>query len=434
MGTLTLITLLAVEVFFLAWAVKSKCNHAQGKSVARIAQLALLSVLLLTGVLDWGFRYFMILAVLAIQAMIGAVVLARKTEKPYKLGKRISGFIRNGFLYTSALALAILCPQYTLPATTGSYEIETAKYTWVDQNRVETFSNTGENRALTVDFWYPKDMDGKAPLVVFSHGAFGFSGSNQSTFAELASNGYVVASIGHTYHAFITTDTSGKLTTVNIDFLNSVNAINASDDPEQEYYVPQTWMNLRVADEHFVLDTITKTVNQNSNDSLFSMIDLENIGVIGHSLGGASFAQLGRERQDIDAVINLDGSMLGEEIGFENGKVVLNDTPYPIPLFNIYAEDHYQMAMELVGDDYENFYASRNAVTSYEVVFKDAGHLNFTDLPLFSPMLSKMLGVGTVNSRYCIEKTNSLVLEFFNCHLKGGETPKFEKEYYESQH
>jgi hypothetical protein len=87
------------------------------------------------------------------------------------------------------------------------------------------------------------------------------------------------------------------------------------------------------------------------------------------------------------------------------------------------------MAMELAGEGYDNFYASRNAVCAYEVMFKDAGHLNFTDLPLFSPTLAKILGVGTVNARECIEKTNNIVLEFFNCYLKGGEIPNFDKVY-----
>jgi len=430
MGTITLIILLAVEAFFFLWTINSKSNHAQEKSIVRIAQLTLLGVLLLTGVFDWSFRYFMLLVVLVIQTVISVIVLVRKTEKPYKLGKSIRGLAGNALLYAFALILAILCPQYTQPVATGSYEIETAKYTWVDESSIETLSNTGENRALTVEFWYPKDTDGELPLVVFSHGAFGFSGSNYSTFAELASNGYVVASIGHTYHAFYTMDTSGNLTIVNMDFLNSVYAVNDSDDPEQEYYGTRDWMNLRVADEHFVLDTITANVNAaDMSDTLFSIIDLDHIGVIGHSLGGASFAQLGRERNDIDAVINLDGSMLGEEIGFENGKVVLNDKPYPVPLLNVYAEDHYQNAMELVGDEYSNFRTTRNAVCAYEVIFRDAGHLNFTDLPLFSPTLAKMLGIGSIDTRYCIEKNNSLVLEFFDCYLKGGEIPQFEREY-----
>lgn len=429
MGLITLIVLLAVEVFFMVWTIKSKSSRMQEKSVVRITEFAILGILLLTGIFEWGFRYYMIFAVLALQAVISVVVLVRKTERPYKLGKSIFVLIRNGLLYATALFLAIIFPQYTQPAITGSYEVETAKYTWVDDSRIETFEDTGENRALTVEFWYPKNMEGKAPLVVFSHGAFGFSGGNYSTFAELASNGYVVASIGHTYHAFYTLDTSGKMTIVNTDFLNSVNALNANDDDEQDYYTTRDWMDLRVADENFVLNTIAANVNADSKDTLFSIIDMENIGVIGHSLGGASSAQIGRERNDIDAVIVLDGTMLGEEIGFENGSTILDDMPYPVPLLNIYAEDHYQNAVELVGDDYENFYVSRNAVCAYEVVIKDAGHLNFTDLPLFSPTLAKMLGTGTVDSRYCIEKTNSLVLTFFDSYLKGGEIPEFEKEY-----
>ncbi len=397
--------------------------------IALIVSLAMLCTFLITGVLEWGFRYYLILAVLAVQTVVGVIMLARKTEKQYKLSKSILCLVGNVFIYALALLPAIVFPQYTPPAVTGSYEVGTAKYTWVDESRIESFSNTGENRALTVEFWYPKNIEGKVPLIVFSHGAFGFSGSNLSIFVELASNGYVVAGIGHTYHAFYTKDTSGKLTIVNTDFLNSIYAVNALNDPEQQYYRTRDWMNLRVADEHFVLDAIANNVNADVKDALFSMIDLEHIGVFGHSLGGASFAQLGRERNDIDAVINLDGTMLGEEIGFESGKVILNDTPYPIPILNIYTENHYQTAMELAGDEYENFNAVRNAVCAYEVVFKDAGHLNFTDLPLFSPLLAKMLGIGTINARYCIEKNNSLVLEFFDCYLKNGETPTFEKEY-----
>jgi hypothetical protein len=150
---------------------------------------------------------------------------------------------------------------------------------------------------------------------------------------------------------------------------------------------------------------------------------------MGHSLGGASSAQIGRERNDIDAVIVLDGTMLGEEIAFENNEVVLNNTPYPIPLLNVYAEDHYTNSKELVGDTYNNFYATKNAVCAYETVFKDAGHLNFTDLPLFSPTLAKMLGVGTIDERYCIETMNEIVLEFFDSYLKDAGAPKIEKEY-----
>lgn len=432
MGIITLVLLLALETFFLIWSIITRNSHREEKGIISIAVLAILGLLLATGVFEWSFRYGALLFVLAIQALAGTVILVRKKEKEYRVGKNILRFVRNCFIFTFALSLVILFPQYEQPETTGSHKVATAKYTWTDNGRVEEFSKSGENRVLTVEFWYPENVDKTYPLVVFSHGAFGFAGSNYSTFAELASNGYVVASIGHTYHAFYTMDTNGKLTTVDTGFINKAIEISSVHDAKHEeeiYNITKEWMKLRTADENFVIDTILGQCKNNTDDSLFSIINTEKIGLMGHSLGGASSAQIGRERDDIDAVIVLDGTMLGEEVGFENNAVVLNDTPYPIPLLNVYAEDHYTSSRELVGDAYNNFYATKNAVCAYETVFKNTGHLNFTDLPLFSPTLAKMLGVGAIDERYCIEVMNKVVLEFFNSYLKDAGVPKIEKEY-----
>lgn len=432
MGIITLILLLALEIFFLIWSIKTRNNHREEKGITSIGLLVIFGLLLITGVYEWSFRYVMLLLVLIIQALTGTVILVRKREKEYRLRKNILRFVRNCFIFTFALFLAILFPQYEQPKTTGSYEVATAKYTWTDKSRIEEFSSSGENRALTVEFWYPKNADNKYPLVIFSHGAFGFSGSNYSTFAELASNGYVVASVGHTHHAFYTLDTSGKLTIVDTGFINKASEINAISDTEHEediYNTTREWMKLRTTDENFVINKILEKCIDNNGETLFSIINTEKIGLMGHSLGGASSAQIGRERDDIDAVIVLDGTMLGEEVAFENKAVVLNDTPYPIPILNIYAEDHYTNSNEIVGDSYNNFYASKNAVCAYETVFKNAGHLNFTDLPLFSPRLAKILGIGTIDERYCIETMNTVVLEFFNSYLKDEGVPNIEKEY-----
>ena len=428
MGFIALLVLVAVELFFMTWSIVSKKIHAQEKSIVRISEFLLLAVLLATGVFQFGFRFMAIAGVLLIQAILAIAALKRKTEKPYKLSSVIVLFFLVCLLYTGALMLAIICPQYTTPAISGEYDVASAKYTWTDESRVERFSDTGENRSLTVEFWYPENAGEACPLVVFSHGAFGFSGSNYSTFAELASNGYVVASIGHSYQAFYTLDTAGKFTLVNTDFLNTAMAVQ-NNEIEDAYPITQAWMELRTADENFVLDTIIRQTKENTADALFSLIDTEKIGLFGHSMGGASSAQIGRDRDDIDAVIVLDGTMLGEVLDHVDGVDVLNTTAYPVPLLNIYAEDHYANAMATDGEAYANFYASKNALNANELVIKRAGHLNFTDLPLFSPVLARALGVGTVDARYCIETTNQLVLEYFNCYLKGKAVPQFEKEY-----
>lgn len=432
MGILTLVLLLTLEIVFLVWSIMTRNNHREEKGLVSLTLLVLFGLLLITGVYEWGFRYTAFAIVLCIKAALGVLVLVRKREKEYKLGKNISSFIVNCLIFTFALSLAVVFPQYKQPEITGNFKIETAKYTWVDDARVDEFSQTGENRALTVEFWYPDNADNTYPLVIFSHGAFGFSGSNHSTFANLASNGYVVASIGHTHQAFYTMDTSGKLTIADTDFINKASEINATYDTkhkEEIFNITSAWMKLRTDDENFVIDTILSECKKAETDTLFTIINIEKIGLMGHSLGGATSAQVGRERHDIDAVIVLDGTMLGEEVAFENDTVILNNTPYPIPLLNVYAEDHYRNSMETDKDAYNNFYVTKNALYAYETVFRDAGHLNFTDLPLFSPILAGMLGVGTIDEKYCIETMNKIVLEFFNGYLKNEGEPLIEKEY-----
>lgn len=432
MGILILLVLLALETGFLAWSTTSKEAHSKEKSVVRIILAGLFGLLLFTGVLEWSFRYGPLALLLILQALAGANVLLRKKQDLLIPKKSTLGYVVRVLLIVLALLPAVLFPQYEQPKTTGDYSVQTAKYTWTDPDRKDAFSETGEVRSLTVEFWFPQDGAATYPLVVFSHGAFGFSGSNYSTFAELASNGYVVASIGHTHHAFYTMSTDGKLTIADSDFIAKAGEINEAVGPESKevvYNTTREWMTLRTDDIAFTIDTILTAAGSDGAELPLSLIDREKIGLMGHSLGGAASAQTGRERNDIDAVIVLDGTMLGEEVSLENNAVILNEIPYPVPLLNVYAEDHYTAAIEADGDAYDNFYASRNALCSYETVFLGAGHLNFTDLPLFSPALARMLGVGTIDERYCIETTNQVVLEFFDRFLKDSTAFAIKSEY-----
>lgn len=431
MGIITLTILILLETVFLVWSISTKNCHKEEKSIVRIGCLIVFILLIISGIYEWSFRYTALLLVLIIQAILSAIYLIKRKECSFRFKRSILNFFGNCTLFTFALFLAIIFPQYEQPIVSGKYDIESAKYTWEDTSRLDPYSNTNSNRVLTVEFWYPSNTNESYPLIIFSHGAFGFSGSNYSTFADLASNGYVVASIGHTYQAFYTMDTNKNLSLVNQDFLNrAVEITNDIDLSHKEdiFNTTKEWVKLRTLDENFVIDKIIAE-SKNKSDPLFSKIDSSKIGLMGHSLGGASSAQVGRERSDIDSVIVLDGTMLGEELGFENNSIVLNENPYPVPLFNIYAEDHYKNAKNTEGDAYVNFYASKNAINAIETVFINSGHLNFTDLPLFSPTLSKMLGIGSIDARYCIETMNELVLNYFNYTLKNYGELKIEKEY-----
>jgi hypothetical protein len=100
-----------------------------------------------------------------------------------------------------------------------------------------------------------------------------------------------------------------------------------------------------------------------------------------------------------------------------------------VPLLNIYAEDHYENAVKYDGESYNNFHATHNAADAYETVVAAAGHLNFTDLPLFSPTLARVLGTGTVDELRCINIMNEVVLEFFDSYLKNDGVPDIQARY-----
>lgn len=371
----------------------------------------------------------------------GAALIVRGVRAKKKHGKWRTAVFGGGFLLAAAVFAVllphILFPDYESPVVTGEYAVATAEYTWVDESRVETYSDTGENRRLTVKIWYPVNAAARdipehsCPLIVFSHGAFSVIDSNNSTCTELASHGYVVASIGHTYHAMFVTDTDGNTTYVSMEFLKQVYETNETNDPETEreiYENSREWMQVRTADENFVLDRILaraktalseeEAATEEENMEPFGLIDTEHIGLFGHSLGGAASVQLGRERDDIGAVIDLEGTMVGEYVDFADGTEVFNTEPYPVPLLDVNSAVVDAAARTISGSGYVNFYVGEHAVDYHYAVIADAGHLNFTDLPLISPILAKLLGVGEVDAKECIEEVNALVLDFFDAYLK----------------
>ena len=322
--------------------------------------------------------------------------------------------------------------------TTGEYEFAQVSAILVDESRVETFEQDGSKREVPIHFYFPKNIDefqeNSLPIVIFSHGAFGYYQSNSSTYMELASHGYVVASLDHPYHSFFTKDTTGKTITVDKEFFQTALSVGSSDVPESEIYdITSKWMDLRIADMNFVIDELQKAGNGDAStktwffddkdtDTIISILraaNFDKIGLMGHSLGGATAVTVGR-RPDISAVIDIDGTMLGEETGVEGGAVTINEEPYETPLFAIANEEHHRQEMEAVQNSYAyaNNIVMKNATCGYETYFKNAGHMNFTDLPLISPFLANILGTGSVDAGECIDTMNGLILRFYDCYLK----------------
>lgn len=424
MATLLLLMTLIFEVTFAAYCITTKENHPKVKNRIRIGMFIALVILTLSPVIVWSFRWVMLALLLFILALKGVISLTRNrtSHHIYKTSKIVWRSIFMIFALVFALAPAIVFPQHNSPKVTGDYEVATETYTYVDKDRIEEFSDQRDNRFVNVEFWYPENADGTYPLLVFSHGASGIKTSNTSTYTELASHGYVVASIDHPYHSFYTASEDGTKTFIDSDYQLEVSNSNKDGlyTKEETYGLIQKWMKLRTDDMNFVIDTILQKA-KSDNATVYQQIDTEKIGVFGHSMGGAASVWLGRDRDDIRAVVNLDAPFFSElAYQKELDDYVARSEAFTTPLLNIYSDD----VWEQLGSNsiyVANQINNEQFKDAYTVHFKGAKHLSLTDLPLFSPLLANVMqgGKADIDKYYSIETANELILEFFDYELKG---------------
>ncbi|NLN65073.1 MAG: hypothetical protein GX144_06650 [Clostridiaceae bacterium] len=149
-----------------------------------------------------------------------------------------------------SIALPLLFPVVQLPAPIGSYSVGSTHMSFMDLSREEIFTQTSDNRNVTVQIWYPaSNTEGKQvarwissreaiglfskyrnlpdlfghftlvkthstlnvdvceaeeqyPVILFSGGGAMFNGQNVIQMEELASRGYIVFAVGHPYEDF----------------------------------------------------------------------------------------------------------------------------------------------------------------------------------------------------------------------------------------
>ena len=442
MALLLLIIFIITEVVFGAMGLSRTVQKREWtgmRFVVNAIEAALYLIMLLLPGIDFSFRFKGLFLMLMIRLAIGLLIafLNRSNSGTKKKLPIILSSVLSVMILASALIPAFVFADYKGRPTTGEFATKEAEAILIDKTRIETFEQDGSFREVPVHFYYPEGIEQTTPhtlpLVIFSHGAFGYYESNTSTYMELASHGYVVVSLDHPYHAFFTKDSSGKTVTVNPNFISTALTVGNNDDAMSEedlFEITSKWMELREADMNFVIDTLKASeindawfLGKSSKDEITKILnatDTTKIGLMGHSLGGATAVSVGR-REDISAVIDLDGTMLGEQTGVENGNPVINEEPYPTPLLSVNKEEHYLDCLKAreMGYNYANNIILDNAVTGYTTYFKGTEHMNFTDLPLFSPFLANLLGNGTVDPADCIDRVNAIVVDFMDCYLKG---------------
>ncbi len=373
----------------------------------------------------------------------------------------LSFFISDVKLLASYLTLILLAVSTALPALlpvpkiaspSGAHEVGTAIYEFTDTARKELYSGKDEPRRFMAQVWYPAEVTSTAkhakwmsepkiyapaiagfldlpsffldhlalsispayldvplaktsepyPVILFSHGWRGFNAQNTGQAVELASHGYVVIAIQHTYGAVVTVFPDGTIAPNNPKALPE----NA-DDPNYEV-VARILVNQWAEDMAFMLDQF-QGFDKEADSLFFQKLDMERIGVYGHSTGGGAAIQFCGVDPRCKAVLGMDPFMrpVSAEV-IEKG--------ISQPSFFMFSQGWADLADSKNNKLFNQFYPTitNNAGV---IVINGTKHFDFSDLPLLSPIAPQLGLKGPLNGKRVTEIVDSYLLAFFEMTL-----------------
>jgi predicted dienelactone hydrolase len=351
-----------------------------------------------------------------------------------------------------------------LPAPTGSYEVGRVIYDWIDSGRLNPYAPVGGTKQeLAVWLWCPaavvtssqgaeylpdywrsalerhqgvllsrllsRDLsrvkshswsdtdvsrqESTYPVVILQAGGGALSSDYTSIAEDLASHGYVVVSIDAPYRTVVTAvpDRRVALRKTQSDFDSMPYA--AAEKAATEA------MGVWVEDLKFVLQRL-KELNLNDPSGRFEgRLDLQRIGIVGHSLGGATAAQFCHDDAQCKAGIDVDGIPFG---------TVVQESLHQ-PFFFILSDHRNDSGPEapVVEGKMEAIYSRLPADTRWQVMIDGANHFSFSDQmftksPVVVWALQSIGGTQSLNKRRGIEIADSCVRSFFDVYLKGAPT------------
>ncbi|HEY5729915.1 MAG TPA: hypothetical protein VIS72_07675 [Anaerolineales bacterium] len=266
-----------------------------------------------------------------------------------------------------------------------------------------------------------------APFPVITYSNSGTMSVHMTLFEELASHGYIVVCIGHPYWNTFVYGSSGEAipfdekdeqyldwwaeadSSIVIDTKAQVTVATTTADQERAFVKLNDLMPLAVADLRtwgddigFVLDQLD-AINQNDG-ALAGALDLQRVGVMGFSKGGAAAGQFCVTDIRCSAGINLTGFMYADIV----------DLDLQVPFLFMDEEEHW------CPDCYpNNLFFNRALSDAYQMKIRGARHASFGDLSLYGRLFHLVSDEPDIDPQHMILVQNAYSLAFFDKHLKG---------------
>jgi hypothetical protein len=267
------------------------------------------------------------------------------------------------------------------------------------------------------------------PVLIFSHGYGSHAAQNTALMEELASHGYAVFSIGHTYESLVEIFPDGRQIRYspkdNIDaslskLRKELEEIKAGDLAAtitvfKKFNTAEAFGSIFVwsADTRFVIDWLEKINTEDQGSPFYRRLDMNKLGVFGMSFGGSTACQLAFEDRRVKAAINMDGGLpLGDLI----------DHPMDIPFMFMNSEP--SMAPGGANQTLIEYMMGRSNASIYSITVRGSRHNNFMDLSVFPPVL-KYMGdiVGKIDGDKMLRIINAYIVAFFDKHVRGIDSP-----------
>ncbi len=254
--------------------------------------------------------------------------------------------------------------------------------------------------------------DKKFPLIVFNHGYFSYIEGNSFLLIELASQGYVVLTVGHPYEGTGTDYDDGTYTIADKSLANKMyhpywRGILAAYKLTKYKGTLQEQAELFEEFQNKYCKFIGNRVDEWITDTNFAVehakkefaqiLDLTNgIGIAGHSQGGAVAYKVCLTDPEYTCGINIDGGLFGDTQGLTMNK----------PFMQLSCHDN----ENIVTKGYIN-----HTKPAYKVLFRDMKHIGFADIKY---ALKPGMTAGKLDADLAHKYTCRSFLEFFDCYLR----------------
>lgn len=354
------------------------------------------------------------------------------------------------------------------PKPTGNYLVGSQTYTLIDEKRLEQIGPNAnqEKRKLSIRIYYPADASSchtckkgtliskavmqamrkeffikldydkecqsgnneapyyenapifpgeKYPLILFSHGFKSYQEGNTFLCTDLASHGYVVISIGHSYEAMATTYDDGTIASFDSTIMKkqinpflpgiiAMSRLQKKKGNAEELY--RSFVTVQNRYNRFLVDRQQEWLKDSlflldqAKKMFFDRIDFSmGVGASGHSLGGSTAYALCHESDEITCGINIDGGLFGD----------YNKKTMTKPFFQICSEANYSVETKpMLNKTQPAFYA----------IFKKIKHIAFADIKFFIQLPAI---TGKIPAHIMHENLCKCHLDFFDKYIKSKE-------------